>query len=153
MLTVRYQTFWVSGSCPYGERCCFIHTELPNTTGARGPPPSGHERSPSSTTHPTETDSLLARLSARRTQHTDSGSLPAPDSSFQFGAQKVRLGIDTSEIDQNSMKVHEDSTFSERFSSWLDEKKHVCTACYKKFNRPSSLRIHMNTHTGSSREV
>ncbi|KIK54980.1 hypothetical protein GYMLUDRAFT_48183 [Collybiopsis luxurians FD-317 M1] len=27
-------------------------------------------------------------------------------------------------------------------------KKHVCTECYKRFNRPSSLRIHENTHTG-----
>ena len=39
VLTDR-QTFWVSGSCPYGKRCCFIHTELPQ--GAAGaPPPAG----------------------------------------------------------------------------------------------------------------
>ncbi|KAK7443770.1 hypothetical protein VKT23_015554 [Stygiomarasmius scandens] len=31
-----------------------------------------------------------------------------------------------------------------------DEKKHVCTLCSKRFNRPSSLRIHMNTHTGAT---
>ncbi|KAJ7811718.1 hypothetical protein B0H14DRAFT_3150622 [Mycena olivaceomarginata] len=28
-------------------------------------------------------------------------------------------------------------------------KKHVCTKCAKRFNRPSSLRIHFNTHTGA----
>ncbi|KAG6852671.1 hypothetical protein C0991_010039 [Blastosporella zonata] len=31
-------------------------------------------------------------------------------------------------------------------------KKHVCSTCLKRFNRPSSLRIHVNTHTGATRE-
>ncbi|KAG7095333.1 hypothetical protein E1B28_006096 [Marasmius oreades] len=31
-----------------------------------------------------------------------------------------------------------------------DDKKHICTTCHKRFNRPSSLRIHMNTHTGAT---
>jgi hypothetical protein len=31
-------------------------------------------------------------------------------------------------------------------------KKHVCSTCFKRFNRPSSLRIHVNTHTGATRE-
>ena len=31
-------------------------------------------------------------------------------------------------------------------------KKHVCPTCLKRFNRPSSLRIHVNTHTGATRE-
>ncbi|THU80881.1 hypothetical protein K435DRAFT_694748, partial [Dendrothele bispora CBS 962.96] len=30
------------------------------------------------------------------------------------------------------------------------EKRHVCKLCNKRFNRPSSLRIHMNTHTGAT---
>ncbi|KAF9478450.1 hypothetical protein BDN70DRAFT_808829, partial [Pholiota conissans] len=29
-------------------------------------------------------------------------------------------------------------------------KKHVCPTCFKRFNRPSSLRIHVNTHTGAT---
>ncbi|KAJ7469803.1 hypothetical protein B0H11DRAFT_1731403, partial [Mycena galericulata] len=29
-------------------------------------------------------------------------------------------------------------------------KKHVCPTCGKRFNRPSSLRIHVNTHTGAT---
>ncbi|KAJ7483948.1 hypothetical protein B0H11DRAFT_2192938 [Mycena galericulata] len=29
-------------------------------------------------------------------------------------------------------------------------KKHVCSTCGKRFNRPSSLRIHVNTHTGAT---
>ncbi|KAJ3753670.1 hypothetical protein EV361DRAFT_807986, partial [Lentinula raphanica] len=27
-------------------------------------------------------------------------------------------------------------------------KKHVCPECFKRFSRPSSLRIHGNTHSG-----
>lgn len=30
------------------------------------------------------------------------------------------------------------------------DRKHVCTVCNKRFNRPSSLRIHVNTHTGAT---
>jgi uncharacterized Zn-finger protein len=29
-------------------------------------------------------------------------------------------------------------------------KRHVCLVCSKRFNRPSSLRIHVNTHTGAT---
>ncbi|KAF8808278.1 hypothetical protein BYT27DRAFT_7137468 [Phlegmacium glaucopus] len=29
-------------------------------------------------------------------------------------------------------------------------KKHICPTCLKRFNRPSSLRIHVNTHTGAT---
>ncbi|PFH45931.1 hypothetical protein AMATHDRAFT_157217, partial [Amanita thiersii Skay4041] len=29
-------------------------------------------------------------------------------------------------------------------------KKHICPTCGKRFNRPSSLRIHVNTHTGAT---
>ncbi|KAK0468841.1 hypothetical protein IW261DRAFT_1517107 [Armillaria novae-zelandiae] len=28
--------------------------------------------------------------------------------------------------------------------------KHICQTCHKSFNRPSSLRIHVNTHTGAT---
>lgn len=31
-------------------------------------------------------------------------------------------------------------------------KKHICPTCLKRFNRPSSLRIHVNTHTGATRK-
>ncbi|KAJ8090669.1 hypothetical protein PM082_018227 [Marasmius tenuissimus] len=30
------------------------------------------------------------------------------------------------------------------------DKKHVCPTCSKRFSRPSSLRIHVNTHTGET---
>ncbi|TDL15274.1 hypothetical protein BD410DRAFT_732986, partial [Rickenella mellea] len=30
-----------------------------------------------------------------------------------------------------------------------DGKRHTCVHCGKRFNRPSSLKIHVNTHTGA----
>lgn len=36
-------------------------------------------------------------------------------------------------------------------SSPYDERVHQCPQCPKRFNRPSSLRIHVNTHTGEKR--
>ncbi|KAJ7062641.1 hypothetical protein C8F01DRAFT_985847 [Mycena amicta] len=35
-------------------------------------------------------------------------------------------------------------------SSTSHTRKHVCPHCAKRFNRPSSLRIHINTHTGTT---
>ncbi|KAI8984812.1 hypothetical protein BD414DRAFT_417698 [Trametes punicea] len=29
-----------------------------------------------------------------------------------------------------------------------DDRRHCCGICHRRFNRPSSLRIHMNSHTG-----
>lgn len=84
-----------------------------------------------------------------------SGSLPRPSS----GASSTRLHH------HNSTRPHypprsppmpsnsEHATYSsEELSDDGDDKKHVCTTCHKKFNRPSSLRIHMNTHTGATRK-
>ncbi|OSX60659.1 hypothetical protein POSPLADRAFT_1083434, partial [Postia placenta MAD-698-R-SB12] len=31
-----------------------------------------------------------------------------------------------------------------------EEKRHICPYCHKRFNRPSSLNIHINTHTGAT---
>lgn len=88
------RTFWVSGSCPYGKRCCFIHTELPASgapPGADGAPPpqviDGRVRSSSTTSDPNEgTTSILARISAQRTHDgSSSGSVSTspPSTGYQ----------------------------------------------------------------------
>ncbi|KAK0440045.1 uncharacterized protein EV420DRAFT_1650640 [Desarmillaria tabescens] len=33
-----------------------------------------------------------------------------------------------------------------------ESKKHICTVCNKRFLRPSSLNVHINTHTGATRK-
>ncbi|KAF7339948.1 hypothetical protein MVEN_01912500 [Mycena venus] len=77
------RTFWVSGSCPYGKRCCFIHTELP-PNGAPGeggvPPPrpgsnDGRARSLSTNSDPNEQSvSLLARIAKREPANATNSS-------------------------------------------------------------------------------
>ncbi|KAJ7500081.1 hypothetical protein FB451DRAFT_1119223 [Mycena latifolia] len=32
----------------------------------------------------------------------------------------------------------------------VGDRRHACRTCGKRFNRPSSLRIHSNTHTGAT---
>lgn len=41
---------------------------------------------------------------------------------------------------------------STRRSPSDDERRHACEVCGKAFNRPSSLAIHVNTHTGAKRK-
>ncbi|KAG7442554.1 uncharacterized protein BT62DRAFT_905534 [Guyanagaster necrorhizus] len=36
-----------------------------------------------------------------------------------------------------------------RLAHFPSSRKHVCTLCDKRFNRPSSLNIHVNSHTGA----
>jgi hypothetical protein len=113
------QTFWVSGSCPYGKRCCFIHTELPTSGGPPGsenvpppPLPDGRERS-LSTNSDEASSSLLARISAKRTQeasNSNSASTPVdaspPPNGFQFNARPPTgsLRVDTSALDNPAPK-------------------------------------------------
>jgi tristetraprolin/butyrate response factor 1 len=73
LMTVPLQTFWVSGSCPYGKRCCFIHTELPANGAAPGaegvPPPNVNQTRGRSDSDPNDAPvSLLQRISAKRNQ-------------------------------------------------------------------------------------
>ncbi|EPS99099.1 hypothetical protein FOMPIDRAFT_1024338 [Fomitopsis schrenkii] len=105
------RTFWVSGSCPYGKRCCFIHTELPASgapPGADGaPPPSntnGRDRSGSTNSDPNEVStSLLARISARRSQEipvgSNGGSGHTTPPSATYSSRPRSLHVDTSILD------------------------------------------------------
>ncbi|KAJ3937187.1 MAG: hypothetical protein NXY57DRAFT_733966 [Lentinula lateritia] len=82
----------------------------------------------------------------------NSSSLPGPasgSSSAQPSLASTRtshphaplsLPSDSDPITYSSDEVSDDG----------DDKKHVCNTCHKRFNRPSSLRIHMNTHTGAT---
>ncbi|KII93382.1 hypothetical protein PLICRDRAFT_26628 [Plicaturopsis crispa FD-325 SS-3] len=116
------RTFWVSGSCPYGKRCCFIHTELPASgapPGADGAPPppqvDGRARSMSTNSDPDASISLLARISARRSQDMTAGTgtnnntpvdMSPPSNGFQFNARPPTgsLRVDTSALDKASVK-------------------------------------------------
>ncbi|KAF5375146.1 hypothetical protein D9758_000062 [Tetrapyrgos nigripes] len=124
------RTFWVSGSCPYGKRCCFIHTELPSSATAAGgqppadsvpPPPSradGRARSMSTNSDPNDASgSLLARISAKRTQdqNTETSSTPieTPPPGFSFGSRPPTgtLRVNTSVLDGSGMKQQNKSAY------------------------------------------
>ncbi|KAI0724276.1 hypothetical protein C8T65DRAFT_625996 [Cerioporus squamosus] len=106
------KTFWVSGSCPYGKRCCFIHTELPASGGPPGadgapppPNPDGRARSSSTNSDPNEvSSSLLARISAKRTQESAINSGPGsvsttPPSAGFVGGRPEQLRVNTNVTD------------------------------------------------------
>ncbi|KAF8624790.1 hypothetical protein AX15_005679 [Amanita polypyramis BW_CC] len=113
------RTFWVSGSCPYGKRCCFIHTEVPtsgnsNTGGSNTSdnvtPQSntdGRARSMSTNSDPNDTSvSLLARISAKRNQETNS-STPVDTGAKNISFSRPPTGslrVDTSSLDGPSVK-------------------------------------------------
>ncbi|KAJ3880410.1 hypothetical protein F5051DRAFT_323983 [Lentinula edodes] len=72
----------------------------------------------------------------KHTHQHDSDGEVSPDSLFpvstsnRAGSSDGGLGLDV----ENDYDVQ--------------TKKHVCPECFKRFSRPSSLRIHTNTHTG-----
>ena len=114
----------MSGSCPYGKRCCFIHTELPASgapPGADGAPPpqvpDGRARSLSTNSDPNDQSiSLLARISAKRKEDTsapnsqNSASTPVdvspPPTGYQFSSRPPTgsLRVDTSVLDSSAGK-------------------------------------------------
>ncbi|KAF9498062.1 hypothetical protein BDN71DRAFT_1386233 [Pleurotus eryngii] len=122
------RTFWVSGSCPYGKRCCFIHTEVPNNqTGAAGgtpttdsgqqpPRPDGRERSASTNSDPNDGSvSLLARLTAKRSQENNNPSTPVelnPPSNLQYSRPPTgSLRVDTTQLDGPSLSKQNKSAY------------------------------------------
>ena len=113
------QTFWVSGSCPYGKRCCFIHTEVPTSghsnagssagaeNSASQPNIDGRARSMSTNSDPNDTSvSLLARISAKRNQETNN-STPVDNGVKNISFSRPPTGslrVDTSSLDGPSVK-------------------------------------------------
>ena len=81
-------TYWHSGSCPYGKRCCFIHSTFPHTAGGTIPPmPLSDEDSPqsASTASPRNSYTQTPTLnSLSLTPHTPSESPPRSSQAEQY---------------------------------------------------------------------
>jgi hypothetical protein len=74
------------------------------------------------------------------------------------GSNKLPSSASTTSLDKASNTSDKDKPSSDKPSSDKDKdkdkdgKRHTCPHCQKRFNRPSSLKIHLNTHTGAKRE-
>ncbi|KAJ6589215.1 hypothetical protein B0H19DRAFT_924230, partial [Mycena capillaripes] len=76
-------------------------------------------------------------------------------SSHHPRAQTSSAGSASSDVDETESAVA-DYDFADtvgaangRIDKDTGKKNHICSTCGKRFNRPSSLRIHSNTHTGA----
>lgn len=112
----------MSGSCPYGKRCCFIHTELPangTAPGADGvPPPNVNQTRGRSDSDPNEVPvSLLQRISAKRNQEVvvtaTAETTYQPPSRPRTGS----LRVDTSSLDQPSIKQQQNKSAYPSFTA------------------------------------
>ena len=103
----------------------------------------------------------------RHAQKQSHEAMAAPDATYGLGLYPFSTGV-VNEIGQtyalendttvpNEAKIEqaediEGSEGKDEDDAGEDvEKKHFCPHCGKAFNRPSSLRIHQNTHTGEKR--
>ncbi|KAG2014333.1 zinc finger and SCAN domain-containing protein 5 [Coprinopsis cinerea AmutBmut pab1-1] len=83
--------------------------------------------------------------SAGTNNHNGSTSYPSIIS-FPVSGQRPHSGGPLASQEDNVGNGSEEEGANEASSG----KKHVCPTCFKRFNRPSSLRIHVNTHTGAT---
>ncbi|KAJ7834475.1 hypothetical protein B0H14DRAFT_2798399, partial [Mycena olivaceomarginata] len=66
-----------------------------------------------------------------------------------YNANSKAHSIPGSPDGDNEPEAMKEGEYGDGESGAQEGKKHVCTKCAKRFNRPSSLRIHFNTHTGA----
>lgn len=102
-----------------------------------GPPPPP----PAIFVEPLGPDSPMAALShgARTFQYEDG--------SVRYHPKKMKT-THPNDVDQELDEDDED----DGDEGGGERRRHLCPKCGKRFNRPSSLKIHLNTHTGAKRE-
>ncbi|KAG5725726.1 Zinc finger protein [Termitomyces sp. T112] len=86
--------------------------------------------------------------SERKSEHTNA---TLPYSGYSAGIISFTAGSPVNSQSLRGRSPDDPDTVSDGdLSSSHNGKKHVCSTCSKRFNRPSSLRIHVNTHTGAT---
>ncbi|KAF5363707.1 hypothetical protein D9756_001126 [Leucocoprinus leucothites] len=87
--------------------------------------------------------SIPSSLSERPPKSQDPNSYPGAHSITHAGSPHAPPPLDDPE------NLTDDDTPSNGAPSGIP-RKHICPICHKAFNRPSSLKIHYNTHTGAT---
>ncbi|KAF7318557.1 hypothetical protein HMN09_00366000 [Mycena chlorophos] len=76
--------------------------------------------------------------------------LRSPTSTGSTVADGDRDGDSAESASDGQLSNEDDDDDDDGSSSPTSTRKHICPQCGKRFNRPSSLRIHVNTHTGAT---
>jgi hypothetical protein len=131
-----------NGSAPAFKVTAFPH-KFQYTSGTL-PPSTGHRRRDVGVGSSTATScaTLMFPVSGTASSQVD-GSKNAVDKLSSVAA--------TATHDRIEITVGDDDRSAPSPTS-VKGKKHECSICFKRFNRPSSLRIHVNTHTGATRQ-
>ncbi|KAF7332900.1 hypothetical protein MVEN_02395400 [Mycena venus] len=85
-----------------------------------------------------------------RTQLNNASLISGSGSRLNIGSAHRPHSSSGSSDGDAEMDDTEDGEEGEEGAGGPEGKKHVCPTCAKRFNRPSSLRIHVNTHTGAT---
>lgn len=96
----------------------------------------------------------LPRNSLRSSAHISSWSVGPPRPMFTYSFPRTSRAGHPAPESSGSSKGDADVRYeAQDFGSGREAgKKYRCGTCGKRFNRPSSLRIHVNTHTGATRK-
>lgn len=87
--------------------------------------------------------------------HSPQGSRSGPQRTDSDPAVPAMISFPVSRppASKSSKQTPSDDASDEENPGENTGKKHICPTCLKRFNRPSSLRIHVNTHTGATRKI
>ncbi|KAL5488488.1 hypothetical protein ACEPAI_6606 [Sanghuangporus weigelae] len=128
--------------------------EADEEQGDEGMEVEGVETAPTSVDSHIGSDAKQARLSKDLTIEHETGS----NSKTAAEPDGKGSGEVTSSAENGNMGEHEPTSSAENETGegeaegdgdGGDGKRHTCPHCKKRFNRPSSLKIHLNTHTGA----
>ena len=137
-----------------------MSSSLQHLTSSGSPPNQQHHPSSSQQQQqqhhhtPTSSTSSEFRVSVPPTAaaiHSPQGqrSVPQPDPAVPA---MISFPVSRPTASKSSNKQSPSDEASDEEPGETAGKKHICPTCLKRFNRPSSLRIHVNTHTGATRK-
>lgn len=136
----------IASSATYPSRPVHPNSQILRTSSSDGSAPAFRVAVAASDPQPATKDeprsyTISDNYAEAVRKQTDTGSGSGCSSFPVFGSAAVRR-TQSGEITDSD---------DDELSASNSGKRHVCPTCFKRFNRPSSLKIHVNTHTGATR--